>query len=133
MPARSAKVAKVCRNRTRPLLFECGECDRLQRHRPQAPFSLGALQATLRERAADVDDARLAIDVAPFKREPFGWAKSGRGREDRHWPVARREIRGDRLEFGLCLERALLRTPRRRVIDAELCRVDVDHPPDDRA
>jgi hypothetical protein len=30
---------------------------------------------------ADVDDARLAIDVAPFEREPFGQAKRGGGEQ----------------------------------------------------
>ena len=32
-------------------------------------------------RTADVDDARLAIDVAPFEREPFGQAKPGGGEQ----------------------------------------------------
>jgi hypothetical protein len=81
----------------------------------------------------DVDDARLEIEVAPLEREPFGWTKPGRGREHHHRPVAGRQIRGDRIELGPGLERALLPAPRRRVIDAALGRVDVDHPPEHRA
>jgi hypothetical protein len=82
------------------LAFERVQRDRLQRHRSLARLFLRALQATLRERTADIDDARHEIDVAPFQCEPFGWAKPGRGREDHHRPVAGREIRGDRIEFG---------------------------------
>src|SRR6266511_26576 len=46
-------------------------------------------------------------------------------------PVARGQISDDRVELGPRLERALLPAPRRRVIHAELRRVDVDHPPND--
>ncbi len=74
--------------RTRRLAFDGVQCDRLQRHLPPARLRLRALQPTLRERAASVDDTRLTIDVAPLEREPLGWTKSGRGREDHHRPVA---------------------------------------------
>ena len=86
--------------RTRGLLFDRVERDRLQRHCSPARLRLRAFQATLGEGTANVDDARPAIDVAPFERKLFGWAKPSRGREDHHWPVAGREIRGDRVEFG---------------------------------
>ena len=86
--------------RTRGLLFDRVERDRLQRHCSPARLRLRAFQATLGEGTANVDDARPAIDVAPFERKPFGWAKPSRGREDHHWPIAGREIRGDRVEFG---------------------------------
>jgi hypothetical protein len=56
-------------------------------------------------------------------------AKPRCGREDDHRAVAGRQIRGDRLELGPRLERALLPAPRRRVVDAALGRVDVDHAP----
>jgi hypothetical protein len=42
-------------------------------------------------------------------------------------------VRGDRVELGPCLERALLPAPRLRVVDAALRRVDVDHPPEHSA
>src|SRR5439155_9120839 len=77
-------------------------------------------------------DARLTIDVAPLEREPFGWTTPGGGREDHHRLVTGRQVRGDGVELGPGLERALLPAPRRRVIDAVLCRVDVDHSPDER-
>jgi RNA polymerase sigma-70 factor (ECF subfamily) len=54
--------------RTRRLAFERVQCDRLQRHRPQARLCLGALQPTLREGTADVDHTRLTIDVTPLER-----------------------------------------------------------------
>jgi hypothetical protein len=100
------------------LLFERFKRNRLQRHRAAARLCLRALQPTFRERAVDVDDPRLQVDVAPFEREPFGRAKPGRSGEHHHRPVTGGEIRGDRLEFGPALERTLLPTPRRRVIDA---------------
>jgi hypothetical protein len=80
----------------------------------------------------DIDDARLRVEVTPFEREPLGRTKPGGGREDHHRPVAGREIRGDGIEFGPRLEWALFPAPRRRVVDAELRRVEVDHSPDDR-
>jgi hypothetical protein len=43
------------------------------------------------------------------------------------------EIRGYRVELGPRLERSLFLTSWLRVVDAELGRVDLDHPPDDRA
>ena len=39
---------------------------------------------------------------------------------------------GDGVELRPRLERALLPAPRRGIVDAELRRVDVDHPPDNR-
>src|SRR5918999_1046879 len=60
-----------CALPTRSLLLERFECHRLQRHRAAARLCLRALQSTLRERAMDVDHARVKIDVAPFEREPF--------------------------------------------------------------
>jgi len=81
---------------------------------------------------ADVDDPRLSVDVAPFERDPFGWTKPGRGGEDHHRRITRREPRRDRVELSPRLERGLLPAPRLRVVDAELRPVDVDHPPDDR-
>jgi hypothetical protein len=74
----------------------------------------------------DVDNPRLQIDVAPFEREPFGRTKPGGSREDHHRSIAGREMRGESVEFGPRLERALLPAPRRWVVDAELRRVD-DH------
>src|SRR5205814_6165414 len=56
---------------TRWLPFDRIECDRLQRHRAPARLRLRALQPTLRERAVDVYDPRLQVDVPPFEREPF--------------------------------------------------------------
>jgi hypothetical protein len=152
MPARSAKVAKVCaedrrscaearsRRRVVPASTRgCGSCagrgsrparlgrptgcadsttgarSRPMRSPAAAPPAdsplFSALQPTLRERTADVNDLRLRIDVAPLEREPFGWSKSGRCREDHHRPVAGREICGDRVELGQGLERALLPAP----------------------
>jgi hypothetical protein len=58
-----------------------------------------AFQPTVRERAREVNNARLAIDVAPFERESFGGARPGRGREDHHRPVAMRVIRDDRVDL----------------------------------
>jgi hypothetical protein len=104
----------------------------LQRHRPPARLCLRALQPTLRERTADVDDPCGSVDIALFERDPFGWTKPSRGGEDHHRRIARREPGRDRVELGPRLERALLPAPRRRVIHAELRRVDIDHPPDDR-
>ena len=91
-----------------PLAFDRLERDHLQRHRPPARFGLRALQPSLRERAVDVDDPGLQVDVTPFEREPFGRTESGGGREDHHRPIAGREIRCDGVEFGPGLERALL-------------------------
>jgi hypothetical protein len=85
--------------RTRGLLFDRVERDRLQRHCPLARLGLGAFQPTVRERAREVNNARLAIDVAPFERESFGGARPGRGREDHHRPVAMRVIRDDRVDL----------------------------------
>src|SRR5215211_8732940 len=65
--------------RARRLAFDRIQCDRLQRHRPPARLCLRALQPTLGERAANIDNSRLAIEIAPFEREPFGWSQPGRG------------------------------------------------------
>lgn len=109
------------------------ERDRLQRYRSAARLRLRAFQPALCERAVDVDDPRrLQVAVPPFEREPFGGTEPGGGREDHHRPMARREIRDDGMEFGPRLERALLPAPWKRVVDAELGRVDIDHSPDDR-
>src|SRR5919201_7126843 len=73
-----------CALPTRLLLLERFERDRLQWRRPPARFGLRALQPSLPERAVDVDDASLQVDVAPFKREPLGRTKPRGGREDHH-------------------------------------------------
>jgi hypothetical protein len=80
----------------------------------------------------DVDNPRSEVDVAPFEREPLGRTKSGGSREEHHRPITGREMRGHSVELGPRLERALLPAPRRRIVHAELRRVDVDHPPVDR-
>jgi integrase len=61
--------------RTRHLPFDRLQRDRLQRHCPHARLRLRALQPTLRERQAHVDDAHLTIDVASLERGPLGWTK----------------------------------------------------------
>jgi hypothetical protein len=65
---------------TRWLLFDRLKRDRLQRHRSAARLGLRALQAPFRERAVDIDDARLQVDVAPFERDPFGGTEPSGGR-----------------------------------------------------
>jgi hypothetical protein len=44
-------------------LFERFKRNRLQRHRAAARLCLRALRPTLRERAMDVNDARLKVEV----------------------------------------------------------------------
>src|ERR671930_2464540 len=54
-----------CALATRTLLLERVQCNRLQRHRSAARFGLRAFQSTLGERAVDVDDPRVQVDVTP--------------------------------------------------------------------
>ena len=100
-----------CAPPTRSLLLERIECNRLQRHRSAARLCLRAFQPTLRERAVDVYDPGLQVNVAPFEREPFGRTKPRGSREDHHRPIAGREICCDGIEFGPRLERPLLPAP----------------------
>ncbi len=65
MPARSAKVAKVCRT------LERSERDRLQRHGADACCGLRTLDAAVSISAADVRDARIGINVAVLERDPL--------------------------------------------------------------
>jgi hypothetical protein len=57
---------------------------------PAARLGLRALQPTLGERAVDVDNLSVQVDVAPFEREPFGRTKSGGSRDNNHRPLAPR-------------------------------------------
>ena len=59
-----------------------------------SPPSSVHLSRPLREGAADVDDARLAVDVALLERDPLARAQPGGGGEEHHRPVPRR--RGSR-------------------------------------
>jgi hypothetical protein len=52
-------------------LVERCERDRLQRHRADAPLGLRALEPAVSERATDVDDSCLAVDVALLERHPL--------------------------------------------------------------
>src|SRR5215210_1260600 len=70
-------------------LVERCERDGLQRHRADAPLGLRALEPAVSERATDVDDACLAVDVALLERHPLAGPQSRRGREDDRRPVAR--------------------------------------------
>jgi hypothetical protein len=63
--------------RTRRLAFDRVQCDRLQWHRPPTRLRLRALQPTLPERAADIDNLRPEINVAPF---PTRAIRLGEGR-----------------------------------------------------
>jgi hypothetical protein len=60
-----------CAFPTRSLLPDRFKRDRLQRHCSPARVGLRALQPTFRERAVDIENARLQVEVAPFEREPF--------------------------------------------------------------
>ena len=74
-----------------------------------------------------------AVDVAVLERDPLAWSHAGGGRKDHHRPEPRAESFRDRVEFLPGLERALLGASPLRVLDALLGRVDVEHPPHDRA
>src|SRR5215210_6408571 len=57
-------------------------CERgcLQRQRADAPLGLRALEPSVSERATDVDDSCLAVDVALLERHPLAGPQTGRGR-----------------------------------------------------
>jgi hypothetical protein len=141
MPARSAKVAKVCRRsrscaraRSRPRVVRASSggrgscagrgsrparrgtgagCVDVAAGRSIASSAIACsgtarrlasvfvhFKPALGERAADEHNARLAIDIALFERDPLPWTKPGRGGEEHHRPVPRRQVRGDGIELG---------------------------------
>jgi hypothetical protein len=116
---------------TRREAVERLERDRLQRDGAQAGLGLGALQATVGEGMADVDDADLTVDVTALERDPLPGPKAGRRREDDHRPEDGTEPGGDGLDLGPGLEGPHLLPPPLRVLDADGGRVDVDDPPGD--
>jgi hypothetical protein len=85
------------------------------------------------EGAAHVDDPLVAIDVALLECDPFRRPQPGRRREQDHRPVPWPDRRGDRFQLPPRLERMLLLSASRRVVDADLRGIDVDHSPGDRS
>ena len=113
--------------------IECVERPRLKRDRSRARFGLRDLQLAPRERAAHVDDPLLTVDVASLERDPLRRPQPGCGREQDHRPIPRSDRRGERFQLRPRLERMLLLPTPHWVVDADLGRVDVDHPPRHRA
>ena len=101
----------------------------LERHRSHARFRLRDFEFASGEGAAHVDDALVSVDVAFLECDPLRRPQPGRGREQDHRPVSRADRFCERFEIRPRLERTLLFPPPHRVVDTDLGRVDVEHPP----
>jgi hypothetical protein len=66
-----------------PELVEGGERDRLQGNRTHARLRLRRLEAAVSERAADVDDLGLSVDIPVLECEPLPRPQAG-GRGEQH-------------------------------------------------
>jgi hypothetical protein len=79
----------------------------------------------------NVNDARVAVDVASFERDPLLRPQSGRRGELNDRPELRPQFRGDRVDLGE-RERPHAARRRRRVRPGQLRRVLVEVAPADR-
>ena len=101
----------------------------MQWHGSRARLRLRDLQLAARERAANEDDTLLAIDVAFLEGDPLRRPQPRRRCKQNHRPVPRSDRPSERFQLRPGLERMLLLTPPHRVVDADLRRIDIDHPP----
>jgi hypothetical protein len=101
----------------------------LERDRSHARLCLRELQLGSGEGPAHIDDALCPVDVSFLECDPFRRAQSRRSREQDHRPVPWPDRGSERLELVPRFERMLLLAAPRRVVDADLGRVDVDHSP----
>lgn len=71
----------------------------LKRNRSLTRLGLRQLELAPRERAANLDDPLVAVDVALLERDPLCGTKASRGREQDHRPIALAEPVRDRLNL----------------------------------